>query len=133
MAAFGYPRPLADAPQAAIRAALEMRQRMIAYNEEAKLEIPIGLCLGINTGPIFSGESNSSIVREFHILGDTVNTAARIKSKAPSLEIYVGPETRAAAGDQFEFHALPPVRAQGQAAPGGHPSRGAVCAAVTSG
>lgn len=117
MAVFGYPRPLSDAPAAAIRAALEMRERMIRYNQDAKLEIPLGLCIGINTGPIYSGESRGSVVREFHVLGDTVNTAARIKSKAPSFQIYVGPETRAAASDSFEFHALEPVALKGKQQP----------------
>lgn len=76
--------PLEDAAQTekAIRAAHEMIARLKTLNEELRAtgdpEIAIGI--GIHTGPAIVGNTGSSKRFDYTILGDTVNTAARLES-----------------------------------------------------
>jgi class 3 adenylate cyclase len=117
MAVFGYPVRLEQGPAAAVRAALEMQREVASYNREIGLELPLGLYVGINTGPVTAGDIRGPVVREFHVLGDAVNTAARIKSKAPIGHVYVGPDTWEATRDLFVYEALKPMAMKGKAEP----------------
>lgn len=117
MAVFGYPAPLADAPLAAVRAALEMRERVREYDAESGLGGALDLHVGVNTGPLVAGDIRGAVVREFHVLGDSVNVAARLKAKAPAGAILVGPETFEATREGVEYRALEPLRLKGKSAP----------------
>jgi class 3 adenylate cyclase/tetratricopeptide (TPR) repeat protein len=114
MAVFGHPVALADAEAAAVRAALRMRERVAQYNAENNLEIPLSVVIGINTGPMVGGDISGPLVREFHVLGDGVNVAARMKAKAPRDRIYVGPETREQTHADYEYSALGSVQFKGK-------------------
>ena len=54
------------------------------------------------------------MIREFHVLGDAVNVAARLKARAPLGAIYIGPETRREAGDDFECRELGRLKLKGK-------------------
>ena len=51
---------------------------------------------------------------DVHCLGDAVNLAARLMSKAPPGQVYVAQPSRDAAGDAFAWEALPPLDGEGQ-------------------
>ena len=55
--------------------------------------------------------------RTFVCLGDAVNLAARLMSKAPAGEIYVSELVRRSAGEGFAWTKLAPLRLKGKAAP----------------
>ena len=114
MAAFGYPVPMDDSARAGIAAALEMRQRVAETDEELGLAVRLGFRAGINSGAMVAGDIRGPVVREFHVLGDTVNVAARLKAKAPLGSIYVGPGSHEEARDHFRFRDLEPLQLKGK-------------------
>lgn len=117
LAVFGYPVAQAHPATAAIAAALEMRESIRQYNRDLRLALPIDIYVGINTGSVIAGNIRGRVIREFHVLGDPVNTAARIKAKAPLGAVWVGPETRAEADRMFNFRDLDPMRFKGKTEP----------------
>ena len=94
MAVFGVPTALEDAPKAALNAAIEMHNQMADFSRTQAEELSIHS--GINTGLVISGDISGPIVREFSIMGDAVNIAARLKDLAPAGQIWVGAETHRA-------------------------------------
>jgi adenylate cyclase len=102
MAAFGAPIPTDDHADRAIAAAREMvRERLPEFNRWLVAE---GLCdgfgmgIGLNTGPVMSGNVGSERRLEYTVIGDTVNTASRIEAltKEVPFPVLVADETRAA-------------------------------------
>ncbi len=112
---FGYPLPLEDHALAAARAALEMRRRVAEYARE--LGVDVELHAGINTGELVAGDIRGPVVREFHVLGDVVNTAARLNAKAPPGAIYVGEATFEATRARLAYRTLPPFVLKGKSRP----------------
>jgi len=108
MALFGAPNAHEDDPLRAVLAALEL-QEMFGGT----------LSFGINTGYVFAGDVGTARRREYTVMGDEVNLAARLMSKCAPGEIWLGPNTsshpsvtRRVAG---EFGA--PTRFKGKAEP----------------
>ncbi len=116
MAVFGHPVPLEDHAGAALEAALEMRQRVRDYAGELRLPAPLELHAGVNTGSLVAGDIRGSVIREFHVLGDAVNVAARLKQRAPLGSIYAGAQTHDATRDRFAWRELEPLQLKGKAA-----------------
>ncbi len=117
LAVFGYPVPVEQASRAAVSAALEMRERVDAYNAEPDVPLPLGVHIGVNTGPMVGGDIHGPVVREFHVLGDAVNTAARINGKAAPGQVLVGPLTHEETRADFAHRAIAPLRLKGKEAP----------------
>ena len=117
MAVFGYPAFIEQPAASAVRAALEMRGEVERVARGAGVAGVLGLRVGINTGAMLAGDLRGAVIREFHLLGDAVNTAARIKSKAPVGHVFVGSETCLEAGEEFDFEALTPMAMKGKAQP----------------
>ena len=114
MAVFGHPVPIARPARGAVLAALEMREQVYDYNRELDLRIPLDVQIGIATGPLVAGDVRGSVVREFHVLGSTVNLAARLKSNAPPGVIYASVDAAEEAGDAFVFRAVEPLVLKGK-------------------
>lgn len=74
--------------------------------------------IGIARGPAFAAEIGEPRGRrEFNILGDTVNTAARLMSRADEGEIYITESVHQAIAHRFHTTALAPMALKGKAAP----------------
>jgi class 3 adenylate cyclase/predicted ATPase len=114
MAVFGFPVQSGDAPTAAIEAAVEMLEAAARYAQEVGSPLPLTLRIGINTGLMIAGDLRGSVVREFAVMGDAVNVAARLKDVGEPGAIHVGAETRAAASGRFQFAALEPLLLRGK-------------------
>ena len=112
MAVFGVPVALEDAPKAAINAAIEMHNQMADFSRAQAEEL--GIHSGINSGLVISGDISGPIVREFSIMGDAVNIAARLKDLAPAGQIWVGAETHRYTREEFDFRALEPLALKGK-------------------
>lgn len=112
MAVFGHPVPIAEPARAAASAALEMREQLGRYVRA--LGAGLDLVIGINTGALVAGDVRGTVIREFHVLGDTVNVAARLKARARLGAVYVGPETRSEAGAGFEWNEVGSFRPKGK-------------------
>ena len=103
MAVYGHPVPLPCPAAAAVTAALEMQRRLREYDAELALPVRLELQVGIATGPLVAGVVGDQVVREFHVLGDTVNVAARLRAKAPRNGVRVDETTAAESVDECTF------------------------------
>jgi adenylate cyclase len=74
LAVFGAPNDLAEHADAAVNAAV-LIHRMVAERFDGALRIGIG----INTGVVIAGTIGGGGKLEFTLIGDTVNTAARVE------------------------------------------------------
>jgi class 3 adenylate cyclase/tetratricopeptide (TPR) repeat protein len=113
LAVFGVPAALEDAPRNAVNAAIEMRRTVQELFAQSTLPVPLDIHIGINTGLVVTGEIGGAAKRAFDVMGDAVNVASRLKDAAPQGAIWVGGETRHAAGD-FEYRQLPPQKLKGK-------------------
>lgn len=95
---FGAPRVHEDDPLRAVYAALEM-QRAVKDHFSA-LQTPEGIFrfqqrIGINTGTLFAGNVGAASLRqEYTLMGDDINMAARLMSKAGWPEIFISKRTQ---------------------------------------
>jgi len=107
MAVFGAPLDMPDHACRALRAALEMRDRLEEFNAERKEGPLIRIRIGINSGKAVAGEIGSINKKEYTVLGDTVNTASRLESSvATPGGIVIGENTYEAAKGEFECRSL---------------------------
>ena len=114
MAVFGFPIQSPNAPAAAVTAAVEMLAAAARYQKEVESPLPLTRRIGINTGPMIAGDLRGAVVREFAVMGDAVNVAARLKDIGDPGAIHVGGETEKAARGAFQFTALEPLTLRGK-------------------
>jgi len=91
MAQWGAPISGPDDPDRALHAAVEMLDALAALNakwrSEGRPELQVGI--GLNFGEAFAGNIGSERRLEFTVIGDTVNTAARLCAAAEGGEILI--------------------------------------------
>ncbi len=116
---FGVPDAHRDDACRAASAALAIREIIttleppIIGSEPVKVSCQIGLY----QGPVFAAEVGEPRGRrEFNVLGDTVNTAARLMTKAGENEILIGERVCEAIGLEFNCEALGAVALKGKSA-----------------
>ena len=116
MAVFGVPAVREDDALRAVRAALEIRERLPALNEELQVRWSVELAIrtGINSGEVMADEAGGGPTL---VTGDAVNTAARLEQGAEAGEILLGPATRQLLGAAVIVEARPPLAAKGKALP----------------
>jgi adenylate cyclase len=119
MAVFGAPRAHEDDPERGLRAALLMRDQMDVLNRrwERRVGRPLALHIGINTGPVVAGRIGSTADAAYAVTGDTVNTAARLQSAAPSGEILIGEATYQLTQHAFAFAPREAITLKGKSEP----------------
>ena len=113
MALFGAPVAHEDDPERALRAALDMRQRIAAVNAEIEhdtghpaAEPLLSLHIGVNTGTVLAGAVGADQRRDYTVLGDAVNVASRLESAASQGQIVVGPGTYRLTRSHFAYEPL---------------------------
>src|SRR6266571_2381138 len=110
MAVFGVPIVHEDDAVRALRAAVEMRERLARLNEE--LEGDFGVRLesrtGVNTGEVVVGEGQSLAT------GDAVNVAARLEQAAAPGEILLGGRTLSLVSAAVEAEVVEPLALKGK-------------------
>jgi adenylate cyclase len=108
MAAFGAPIPTDDHADRAVEAARVMiGERLPALNRwlaEQGYTDRFRMGIGLNSGPLMSGNVGSERRLEYTIIGDTVNTASRIEglTKEAPFPVLVADGTRAAMRSQAD-------------------------------
>ena len=108
---FGAPVSVEDGEASALRAVLELDRQLTASGLALRHRI------GISAGSVFAGEIGSSSRREYTVIGDSVNLAARLMAAASPSEILVSKATIERAGSGFEARRLKPLQVKGKAAP----------------
>jgi adenylate cyclase len=118
MAFWGAPVEDAAHAEHAVRAALDMIERLTPLNADLQSRgLPtIGLGIGINTGLVAVGDMGSDIRRSYTVMGDAVNLASRIEglTRHYGVDILVGESTRRAAGDGLAWIEVDCVRVKGK-------------------
>lgn len=117
MVLFGAPIAHHDDPERAVRAALEMQQEMLKFNEQRAFDQPLSMSIGINTGPVVALNVGSSERMEYTVIGDTVNVSARLEKVAGAGEIIISNHTYQQIADVVETEKRPSVRVKGKNKP----------------
>jgi adenylate cyclase len=90
MAAFGAPVASEEHADLALAAARAMAGEQLAtfnawLTATAGVDEPLGLGIGINSGPVVSGSVGSPRRLDYAVIGDTTNTASRIEAMTKEL------------------------------------------------
>jgi adenylate cyclase len=111
MAQWGAPIAEPDDADRAVAAALDMMTQLDLLNArwraEGRPELKIGV--GINYGDAFAGNIGSERRLEYTVIGDTVNTASRLCSKAQGGEIIISEFCRQALKQPPALEELEPL------------------------
>ena len=109
LAYFGYPQAHEEDAERAIRAALDIVERMkkLKTGLTNGHEIELAVRIGIATGPVVVGDLvGEGTAQESAALGETPNLASRLQGLAQPNTVLVAPETRRLALHYFEYSDL---------------------------
>ncbi len=112
---FGVPRAHEDDPERAVFAALEI---VVACASLPSLgDAPLRVRVGVNTGRALVRLNVLPSSGEGFLVGDAVNTAARLLAAAPPMGVIVGERTQALSAQAIDYEELPPFVARGKTRP----------------
>jgi adenylate cyclase len=118
MAVFGAPLPLKEHAWMAVKSALDMRQRLKAFNQSRILDnqplIHIGI--GISSGEVVSGNIGSQKRMDYTVIGDGVNLSSRLESvtKEYGCDIILSEYTYNLCRDRIWVRELDRIRVKGK-------------------
>jgi adenylate cyclase len=121
LAFFGALEPNPWQTNDALHAALAMRAALAAYNDDLRArglpELAVGI--GIHRGPVVAGVLGTSALKEYGVIGRTVNVAARVEelTRIHDTDVLVTAAVRAQCDPRFRLRAMPPAEAKGLPAP----------------
>ncbi|HXO25759.1 MAG TPA: adenylate/guanylate cyclase domain-containing protein [Thermoanaerobaculia bacterium] len=117
MALWGAPLARGDDADRAVRAAIAMQRRVDWLNAEwgrqGRQTIAVGI--GLNAGEVFAGNIGSSQRLEYTVLGDPVNTASRLCSRAGGGEVLLSEMLYRRLAEPPPVRALDPMPLKGKA------------------
>jgi class 3 adenylate cyclase len=113
MALFGVPEMAEDDAHRAVAAGLALHRGFAPIRDAiAERHGPeLGLRVGINTGEVVIAEGDADLV------GDPINTAARLEAACPPGSVLVGEDTWRLTRSAFPYEVLGDVEVKGKAAP----------------
>jgi class 3 adenylate cyclase len=125
---FGAPVAHEDDPLRAVSAALDMNNKVTALNDRWRHQLArflppelngplIQQRAGITQGLTFAGQVGSSARREYTVMGDDVNLAARLMAAAQPGQILLSQRVYDAVVDHISATPLPPIRVKGKSRP----------------
>lgn len=90
-------------------------ERMLrAVRAISELDVDLPLRIGVNRGPVFGGDIGPTYRRSYSVMGDTVNTAARVMMHAEPGSILATEPVLARSALRFQTRELPPFGAKGK-------------------
>jgi adenylate cyclase len=121
LAIFGAPVEYEDHAKRAVLASIEMHMKIGALNEVwiARGQPLFRMGIGINTGEVMAGDMGSRHLREYSIVGDDANLAARLEELTKELDarIIISGSTKDEIGDAAVAVPLGTVTVEGRKKP----------------
>lgn len=120
MVYFGAPQSHTDDPIRAAEAALAIRDIINASSlpEVGGTKVPLTTKIGLSHGSVFAAEIGEPRGRrEFNILSDNVNTAARLMARAETSQILMTQSVASELDSRFKLEDLGAIALKGKAAP----------------
>jgi class 3 adenylate cyclase len=117
---FGVPNAHTNDELRAASAALAIRDIVMNIKPPTigNLQPDVYCQIGINSGPAFVAEvGDPRGRREYNVLGDTVNTTARLMNKAGKNQIYISESVMQAIQEKYECVSLGEIPLKGKSAP----------------
>lgn len=113
MAVFGIPEVAEDDAHRAVAAGLELQRRFVEIKDliAGRHGVEVGLRVGINTGEVVIADADADIV------GDPLNTAARLEAACAPGRVLVGEETWRLTRSSVGYEVLGEVSVKGKAEP----------------
>ncbi len=109
VAIFGVPLAHEDDGLRAVRAAIEMQERLETLNEAVPIRLAVRI--GITTGEVFVPADDMPVI------GDAMNTASRLQSAAEPGGVLIGEPTWRLVRNAVAAESVEPLHAKGKAAP----------------
>ena len=110
---FGAPTAHEDDPERAVRTAIEIQAAL----QNADLPGVHPARIGINTGFVYAANVGSRARREYTVMGDEVNLAARLMTVARPGQIIISASTAARVERVFDLEEREPVKVKGKMLP----------------
>jgi len=108
---FGAPKAHEDDDERAILCALEIQHQV------SDSGLPLHQKIGINTGYVFSGEIGSTLSKEYTVMGDHVNLAARLMGVVDDGKVLIGYSTYSKVADKCVVRRYEPIMVKGKSQP----------------
>lgn len=113
VAVFNAPNPCDDHPLRAAQAALRIQDAIASLRRQPGFEDAPEFRIGVNTGRVLVGNVGTDELRQFTVIGDAVNLAARLQNHAWPGAVVLGPATYEAISEVVEALPLNPVTLKG--------------------
>jgi class 3 adenylate cyclase len=111
---FGDPIPTEDHAERAVRMAMDMQRSVECLLDEwRQFGHELGIGIGINTGYVTVGNIGSDMHRDYTVIGNQVNVAARLESVAKAGEILISQRTYSKVKDLFEVKEMGEIQVKG--------------------
>ncbi len=119
MALFGVPFAHEDDPERAALAALEMRELIQNFGKELEKEHgrSINMRMGLHLGTVVAGSVEALEGRNYQVMGDVINTAARMEQNAKPGHILVTEDMFRLLQESFELQTDTLIQAKGKVKP----------------
>jgi len=117
MAVWNVPIECEEHALLAIKAAVSAQRAIRELQEKESTIVKMEFGIGINTGKAIAGNMGSEDRLEYSVIGDAVNTAARLASTAPAGKVWIGANTYAQVRDCIQAKPLTPLSVKGKHEP----------------
>lgn len=119
MVIYGVPKSNIQDSENAVLTAIEMQEKLIAFNQDRciNLKKPIKVGIGVNSGSVISGNIGSTDQMDFTVIGDSVNLASRLCSSAEAGQIIISDTVwnKIKHLQTFKSKKLSPIKVKGKA------------------
>ena len=119
MAIYGAPIEQDDHALRSVKTAIDIQEQSEALTTRIKeqYDYEIGFGIGINSGECIVGNVGSKDRLDYTAIGDDVNLAARLESKAKAMQILISDKTYEKIKDDVDVTKLEPVMVKGKEKP----------------
>lgn len=112
MVVFGSPVENSEKNDIAVKTAIDMMKALKKFNQSISTKLEIGI--GINSGKVISGNIGSEMQSDFTVIGDNVNLASRLCSRAGKGEIVISDKVQSKLKSSYPLEKMAPFSVKGK-------------------